>query len=63
MALSFEHIVFDAGNALTLAQFWATVLERDVDPEANPYFATIGRTGPTAGHPVFMFIQVPEPRA
>ena len=62
MALSFEHIVFDAGNALTLAQFWATVLERDVDPEANPYFATIGRTEPAAGQPVFMFIQVPEPR-
>jgi len=63
MALSFEHIVFDAANALTLAQFWAKVLEQDVDPDANPYFATIGRTKPVAGHPVFMFIQVPEPKA
>jgi hypothetical protein len=62
MALTLEHIVFDAGNALTLAQFWATVLEQDVDPDASPYFATIGRTGPTGGRPVFMFIQVPEPK-
>jgi hypothetical protein len=62
MALTFEHIVFDATNALTLAQFWSAVLERDVDPDANPYFATIGRTGPAAQQPVWMFIQVPEPK-
>jgi hypothetical protein len=63
MALNFRQIVFDATNALTLAQFWATLLERDVDPDANPYFATIGRTGPAADQPIFMFIQVPEPKA
>ncbi|MET0865643.1 MAG: VOC family protein [Nakamurella sp.] len=63
MAPTFEHIVFDAANALTLAQFWATLLDREIDPEASPYFATIGRTGPATGQPVFMFIQVPEPKA
>lgn len=62
MALTFEHIVFDAANAQTLAQFWAMVLERDVDPEASPYFATIGRTGQAMQQPVWMFIQVPEPK-
>ena len=43
-----------------LAQFWAQVLERDVDPDANQYFATIGRTGTERLQPVFMFIAVPE---
>jgi len=63
MALTFEHIVFDSANALTLAQFWSEVLERDVDPNASQYFATIGRVDRAAGQPVFMFIQVPEPKA
>lgn len=60
MAVTIEHIVFDAANAQELAQFWAQVLEREVDPDANPYFATIGRTGDHRIQPVFMFIAVPE---
>ena len=60
MPVTVEHIVFDAANAATLAQFWAQVLERDVDPDANQYFATIGRSGGEPMHPVFMFLAVPE---
>jgi hypothetical protein len=60
MPVTIEHIVFDAANAQALAQFWAQVLERDVDPDANPYFATIVRTGDERIQPVFMFIAVPE---
>jgi hypothetical protein len=60
MSVTIEHIVFDAANAQALAQFWSQVLEREVDPDANPYFATIGRTGGERLHPVFLFIQVPE---
>jgi hypothetical protein len=62
MPVTLEHIVFDAANAAALAEFWAQLLEREVDPDANPYFATIGRTGTAPMHPVFMFIQVPEGR-
>lgn len=60
MAVTFEHIVFDAADALSLAQFWAGVLERPVDPDGNPFFATIGRTGDAKRHPVFMFLQTPD---
>jgi hypothetical protein len=60
MSVTIEHIVFDAANAQALAQFWAQVLERDVDPDANQYFATIGRSGGERLRPVFMFLAVPE---
>lgn len=60
MAVTFEHIVFDAADALALAQFWAGVLERPVDPNGNSFFATIGRTGGAAGHPVFMFLRTAD---
>jgi Glyoxalase-like domain len=62
MSVTLEHIVFDAADAERLAQFWAAVLERDVDPGASTEFATIGRTGPAALQPVLMFIRVPEGR-
>jgi len=60
MAVTVEHIVFDTGNAVRIARFWAEILERDVDPGATEYFATVGRSGDVALQPVFMFIQVPE---
>jgi hypothetical protein len=60
MPVTLEQIVFDAADALRLAQFWAGVLEREVDPGGNEYFATVGRSGSAPLHPVFMFIQVPE---
>ena len=63
MAVTVEHIVFDAANAQRLATFWAEILGLDVDPEASEYFATVGRSGSAALQPVFMFIQVPEERA
>jgi hypothetical protein len=68
MAVTVEHITFDAHDAARLARFWAAVLEREVDPDAGREFATIGRTAPqiggaTALQPVWMFIRVPEPRA
>ena len=62
MAVTVEHIVFDAANAQRLATFWAEILGRDVDPEASEYFATVGRSGSAPLQPVFMFIQVPEER-
>jgi len=62
MSVTVEHVVFDAANALSIARFWAEILERDVDPDSTEYFATVGRSGDVALQPVFMFIQVPEGR-
>lgn len=63
MSVTVEHVVFDTGNALRIAQFWSEILEREVDPGANEFFATVGRSGDAALQPVFMFLQVPEGRA
>lgn len=58
MTLTLEHVTVDAADAGKLAQFWAQLLDRTVDPEANEYFATVGRG--EGAHPVLMFIQVPD---
>ncbi|NMN98427.1 VOC family protein [Antrihabitans stalactiti] len=58
MPLSLEHITFDCHDAAALAAFWASLLDRPVDPEANPFFATVGRSA--GASPVLMFIQVPD---
>lgn len=63
MSVTVEHIVFDTGNALRIAKFWSEILEREVDPGANEFFATVGRAGDSALQPVFMFLQVPEEKA
>lgn len=60
MAVAVEQIVFDAADALTLARFWSGVLQRPVDPDGNPFFATIGKSGDAAGQPVLMFLQTPD---
>ena len=62
MTLNFEQVVFDCRNALTLAEFWSKVLEQPVDPGANEFFATVGRSGALPLPTAFMFIQVPEER-
>ena len=58
MGLSVEHVTVDAHDAGKLAHFWAQLLDRTVDPDANEFFATVGKTG--GAHPVLMFIQVPD---
>ena len=60
MPVTLEQIVLDSADALRLAQFYAEVLEREVDPGGNEYFATVGKSGSAPLHPVLMFIQVPE---
>lgn len=58
MTLELAHVTIDCTNAATLARFWADLLDVSVDPDANEYFATVGRS---AGmHPILMFIQVDE---
>ncbi len=60
MSLTTAHIVFDCTNAVELASFWASLLEVPVDPEASPFFATVGASAQTPLSPVYMFIQVPD---
>ena len=62
MTVALAQMVFDCKDAAALDGLWSTVLARPVDPDANPFLATIGRsTGD--GRPTLMFLQVPEPKA
>jgi hypothetical protein len=61
MTLSLAQVVFDCEDAAALAGFWSQVLDRPVDPDPNPFFATLGRSA-GEGAPAWMFIKVPEPK-
>ena len=54
------NVTFDVRDAAALAGFWAEVIGRPVEPEANEYFARIDGDG--AG-PNLLFIQVPEDKS
>jgi hypothetical protein len=62
MTASIYSITFDCRNGGDLASFWGQALGREVDPEPNEFFASIGRTN-SDGKPVMMFIQVPEDKS
>jgi catechol 2,3-dioxygenase-like lactoylglutathione lyase family enzyme len=52
----------DCADATKLAQFWADVLGREVNPRPTAEFAAIDATDPTHGPPL-AFHQVPEPKS
>lgn len=58
MTLTIEHITFDCADAATLAGFWSELLNRPLDENASPEFATVGMAAGVA--PVLMFMQVPD---
>jgi hypothetical protein len=62
MSVRFAQLVIDCVDAAAQARFWSAVLQHPVDPGANEYFATIGRTEGEPLRPAFMFIAVPERR-
>jgi hypothetical protein len=62
MTIAFAQIVIDCQDPAALAGFWSGVLGVPVDPGANPYFATVGRSGDEPLRPAWMFIKVPESR-
>jgi hypothetical protein len=62
MTLSLQHVTFDCANAAELAAFWSAALGRPVDPNPQPFYATIGKEIPD-GQLVLMFIAVPEPKS
>src|SRR5688572_28668655 len=55
--LTLGNVAIDCSDAAALASFYATLLDRPVDPGASEYFATIGRGATT---PVLMFLKVPD---
>jgi predicted enzyme related to lactoylglutathione lyase len=54
--LTIGNLTVDCADAAGLASFYATLLDRPVDPGASEYFATIGR----GTSPVLMFLKVPD---
>lgn len=60
MPSTLAHVTFDCTDATRLAGFWSQVLDRPLDPDPSPFFASIGR-GAGDG-PGWLFQAVPEPR-
>ncbi len=63
MTLNLHAITFDCSNALELGRFWSAALGRPLDNDdnsPNEFFASIGRSNPSADQITLMFIQVPE---
>lgn len=58
MTLAIANITFDCADAAALAEFWAQLLERTVDPDANQHFATVGQSSGVT--PTLMFLAVPD---
>jgi hypothetical protein len=63
MSLTTYAVTFDSSDALELAQFWAQLLERAVDPDADAGLASIGLAAEAAMQPGLMFVKVPEGKA
>jgi predicted enzyme related to lactoylglutathione lyase len=58
MTLVHKAVTFDCADATVVSRFWSAVLDRPVDPEPSPFFASIGLSDPS--RIAYMFIQVPE---
>ena len=53
-------ITIDCADAAKLADFWAELLGRKVEPDATADFASLPGDGPAS--PKWLFIKVPEPK-
>ena len=62
MALHWEHVTVDAGDAAALAAFWAEALGWAVGPGASAEMAMIGGPARPSDTPGWLFLRVPEPR-
>jgi predicted enzyme related to lactoylglutathione lyase len=56
--LAVAHVTVDCTDAAALAAFYGALLDRPVDPDPSPFFATVGRS--TGAQPVLMFLAVPD---
>jgi predicted enzyme related to lactoylglutathione lyase len=55
-------ISFDCADPFKLAQFWSQVVQWPLDEEPGPDDNEVGLTPPD-GHPMLLFIRVPEDKA
>jgi predicted enzyme related to lactoylglutathione lyase len=64
VTLQLGSITFDCDDTLAVARFWSAVLDRPVDPDPTPFFASIGAGAGAAdgGTPSWFFAKVPEPK-
>jgi hypothetical protein len=60
MSLQLHAVAFDCDDALRVAEFWASALDRKVDDGATEAFASVGLGTPGSDPPHWMFIKVPE---
>ncbi len=60
MSVSLIAVSIDCSDAGALAEFWARLLEREVDAGASREFASIGMDGVGSGSAAWMFHSVPE---
>ena len=66
MTARLANITFDCDDALVVARFWSTVLDRPLarEPEPSPYFASIGGTDHDGDEaPAWLFAKVHERKA
>ncbi len=59
MSLSLYHVTVDCDDVMKVATFWSAALERDLDADASPFFASIGRANAAQTVALF-FTKVPE---
>jgi hypothetical protein len=62
MSNSLVAVVMDCADALTVAQFWADVLGRQVAGDSTPEHAVLLADGGDTGWPLMVFNTVPEPK-
>ncbi|MGH3612008.1 MAG: VOC family protein [Pseudonocardia sp.] len=58
MTLRLANVTFDCTHPPALVAFWSGALDRKIDPDPSPYFASIGAGDD--GAPSWFFIKVPE---
>jgi predicted enzyme related to lactoylglutathione lyase len=54
MTATLANITIDCDDVELVARFWAAVLDRKIDDQSSPYFASL------PGEPRWLFIKVPE---
>jgi predicted enzyme related to lactoylglutathione lyase len=60
VTLHLGNITFDCDDTLAVARFWSAALDRPIDPEPTPFFASIAKDD--RGVPSWFFVKVPEPK-
>lgn len=63
MAMRVGNVTFDCDDVLTVARFWSAALDRPLDPDSGPYFASIGGGDPDRAEPAWYFEKVPEAKS